>query len=303
VIAVLLGISSALGYGFSDYFAGPASRRFSPALLVLFSQIAQAVIILGVLAVGVRAMEPGSLAWGLAAGVLNAMALIAYYEALGRGTISIVAPIASTGAALPVIVTVLRGDAPSVAVIGGLVAIIVGILLVAASGPVDESCSEALCRGAMAPLRPPRSDDRPDRTSVVLSLVAAGAFGTYFLLVDGGTAGRELATTMWIAEGVQLGALATTAGVILVRRSTWAFPRGSVARSLALITALNLLADMALIAGMGRGSVAVVGVLTSLAPVVTVALALVLGEERPSRQQGRGAGLAVLGTLVISAAQ
>lgn len=303
MILVLLGVSSALGYGFSDYFAGPASRRFSPVLLVLFSQIAQAVIVLGVLAVAVRTMEFGSLAWGAAAGVLNAVALIAYYEALGRGKISIVAPIASTGAALPVIVTLFGGDAPSAAVIGGLVVIIVGIILVAASGPVDESCSEALCRGAMAPLRPPRSDARPDRASLVLSLVASGAFGAYFLLVDRGTAGGELATTLWIAEGVQLGALATTAGVILVRRSGWGFPRGSVARSLALITALNLVADMALIVAMGKGSVAVVGVLTSLAPVVTVALALVLREERPSRQQGLGAGLAVVGALVISATQ
>ena len=265
MILVLLGVSSALGYGFSDYFAGPASRLFSPALLVLFSQIAQAVIILGVLAVGVRSLELDSLAWGAAAGVLNAVALIAYYEALGRGKISIVAPIASTGAAVPVIVTVFRG--------------------------------------AMAPLRPPRSDDRPDRASLILSLVAAGAFGAYFLLVDGGTAGSDPATTFWIAEGVQLGALSTTAGVILVRRSGWALPRGSVPRSLALITALNLIADMALVAGMGRGSVAVVGVLTSLAPVVTVALALVLREERPSRQQGLGAGLAVFGTIVIAATQ
>jgi drug/metabolite transporter (DMT)-like permease len=303
MIAVLLGVSSALGYGISDYFAGPASRRFSPVLLVLYSQVAQAVVILVVLAIRVREADPESLSWGLAAGVVNAVALVAYYEALGRGTIAVIAPIASTGAAIPIAVTLFQGDAPSVTVVGGLVVILVGIVVVAASGPADDVCSEAPCRGAMAPFRPPHADVRPDRLALSLALVAAGAFGSYFLLVDRGTAGEELASSLWVAEGVQLGALATTAGVVLVRRQPWGLPRGSIASSLTVITGLNLLADLTLIMAMGRGTAAVVGVLTSLAPVVTVALALGLRSERPSRQQAIGAGLAVLGTLVVSAAQ
>src|SRR5215207_2337649 len=52
-----------------------------------------------------------------------------------------------------------------------------------------------------------------------------------------------------------------------------------------------------------RGDLAMVAVLASLAPVVTALLAHALTTERPSAPQAAGAALAVLGTLVVSAAQ
>ena len=54
---------------------------------------------------------------------------------------------------------------------------------------------------------------------------------------------------------------------------------------------------------MTRGDLAVVSVLASLAPVVTALLAVALTADRPSGPQTAGAALAVLGTLVVSAAQ
>jgi drug/metabolite transporter (DMT)-like permease len=52
-----------------------------------------------------------------------------------------------------------------------------------------------------------------------------------------------------------------------------------------------------------RGDLAVVSVLASLAPAITALLARALTTERPSTPQTAGAALAVLGTLVVSAAQ
>ena len=57
---------------------------------------------------------------------------------------------------------------------------------------------------------------------------------------------------------------------------------------MAVLTVLNLSAD---------------GFLASLAPVVTALLAHALTAERPSGPQTAGAALAVLGTLVVAAAQ
>ncbi|HEU4900799.1 MAG TPA: EamA family transporter, partial [Actinomycetota bacterium] len=51
------------------------------------------------------------------------------------------------------------------------------------------------------------------------------------------------------------------------------------------------------------GDLAVVAVLASLAPVVTAVCAHALTTERPGGLQTAGAALAVLGTLVVSAAQ
>jgi drug/metabolite transporter (DMT)-like permease len=66
---------------------------------------------------------------------------------------------------------------------------------------------------------------------------------------------------------------------------------------------VNLSADAFLAYAVTRGDLAVVSVLASLAPVVTALCAHALTTERPSAPQTAGAALAVLGTLVVSAAQ
>jgi drug/metabolite transporter (DMT)-like permease len=71
----------------------------------------------------------------------------------------------------------------------------------------------------------------------------------------------------------------------------------------AWLTVLNLSGDASLAYAVTRGDLAVVAVLGSLAPVVTAVLAHALTAERPAAAQTAGAALAVLGTLVVSAAQ
>jgi drug/metabolite transporter (DMT)-like permease len=71
----------------------------------------------------------------------------------------------------------------------------------------------------------------------------------------------------------------------------------------ALLTVLNLSADAFLAYAVTRGDLAVVSVLASLAPVVTAVCAHALTAERPGARELAGAALAVLGTLVVSAAQ
>jgi hypothetical protein len=96
---------------------------------------------------------------------------------------------------------------------------------------------------------------------VLLALVAAVLFGLFFILVDlgAGTAGGGV---LWVALGVQLGALPTTLAGALGSR--------------------------------GRRRLGVDD------PAL---LAHALTAERPSGTQTAGAALAVLGTLVVSAAQ
>ena len=51
--------------------------------------------------------------WAVASGVAGAVALWAFYAALSTGTMSVVAPVASLGAAVPVLLGVATGDSPS----------------------------------------------------------------------------------------------------------------------------------------------------------------------------------------------
>jgi uncharacterized membrane protein len=54
----------------------------------------------------------GALAWGTASGAIGAAGLVAYYQALATGQTAIVAPLASSGAVLPVLVDLTRASGP-----------------------------------------------------------------------------------------------------------------------------------------------------------------------------------------------
>ena len=137
----------------------------------------------------------------------------------------------------------------------------------------------------------------------MLALVAAVAFGLFFVGVDLGGAAAG-GSVLWVALGVQVGALPTTlAGALRARGRRLGFDDPALLWPVALLTVLNLSGDAFLAYAVTRGDLAVVSVLASLAPVVTALLAHALTAERPSAPQNAGAALAVLGTLVVSAAQ
>jgi drug/metabolite transporter (DMT)-like permease len=139
---------------------------------------------------------------------------------------------------------------------------------------------------------------------ILLALVAAVLFGLFFLGVDAGGAAAG-GSVLWVALGVQFGALPTTLAGALGSRGRRGLGIGDPGPAAAGGRAdrLNLSADAFLAYAVTRGVLAVVAVLASLVPVVTALLAHALTAERPSAPQNAGAALAVLGTLVVSAAQ
>jgi drug/metabolite transporter (DMT)-like permease len=244
----------------------------------------------------------GGLAWGTASGAIGAAGLVAYYQALATGQTAIVAPLASSGAVLPVLVDLARGERPGPLALAGLVMVLAGIAVTSlASEEPDEAAPAPTWHGPPATrrraarLRPP--------VPVLLALVAAVLFGLFFIGVDqGGVAAGG--SVLWVALGVQLGALPTTlAGALRSRGRRLGIDDPALLAPVALLTVLNLSADAFLAYAVTRGELAVVSVLASLAPLVTAVCAHALTAERPRARELAGAALAVLGTLVVSAAQ
>ena len=301
--AILLALGSSVGYGVSDFLASRVAKRVAPVLLVLYSQALQSVVLLVVvLAVSQPYSGPG-LAWGTAAGAVGAAGLVAYYQALATGQTAIVAPLASSGAVLPLLVDLARGERPGPVALAGLVMVLAGIAVTSlASEEEDDQAPAPTWHGPPATRRRVAVPRPP--VPIVLALVAAVLFGLFFVGIDlgAGTAGESV---LWVALGVQLGALPTTLVGALRSRSR----RGlgiddpALLRPVAVLTVLNLSADASLAYAVTRGDLAVVAVLGSLAPVVTALLAHALTTERPGAAQTGGAALAVVGTLVVSAAQ
>jgi drug/metabolite transporter (DMT)-like permease len=280
VLAVALGLSSSLFWGLGDFLGGLQSRRVRVLAVLLVSQASG----LAAIAIGIAIARPDAppLAdlWpAAAAGLAGAIALSAFYRALAIGTMSIVAPISATGAAVPVVVGIAGGDRPAALQLAGIVAAVVGVVL--ASRELDEPHPEGHV---------------PERTSIALALVAALGFGTFFVGMDAGAD----ASVPWALLANRVASV--TAVLLVVGAARVPLP-GSPRRlaPLVLVGLLDAGANGLYAWGTTEGLVSVVAVLGSLYPVATVLLArLVLG-ERVRRVQEVGIVAALAGVVLIAA--
>ncbi len=287
--AVALALVSSLAYGASDYASGRLATRVSPAQVVLVTAFLQSLCVLGLALAGGVPFVAVNLLWGAAGGFVGALALILYYRALTSGPAGIVAPIVSTSAALPVLVSLAFGVVLPPLTLAGLTVVLLGLVILARS---SEPSTAALNPPMIRPVRP-----------IWLALIASACFGLAFLLIDTGS-DQAPESSLWVLWGVQIGALPMPFIYSALTRQ-WDELRSTAARStwrpLAAITVLNLAADASLVFALRDGQVGIVSVLASLAPVVTIGLATLRLRERLTPAQSIGAALTLAGTLWVVA--
>jgi drug/metabolite transporter (DMT)-like permease len=207
------------------------------------------------------------------------LALAAFYRGLAIGTMSIVAPIAATGASVPVLVGLTSGDRPSAIVLAGIAVAIAGVVLAAREEAPEGSVAAAVAR-----------------RSVLLALVAALGFGAFFVGMDASADGGVL----WALLAARIASFGLVAAACAVTRPRVpADPR--VLGLLAGIGLFDLGANACFAVATTEGLLSTTSVLASLYPLVTVLLArLVLG-ERVRRVQEVGIAAAVVGVVLIAA--
>jgi drug/metabolite transporter (DMT)-like permease len=216
--------------------------------------------------------------WAALAGSAGIVALGAFYRALAIGTMSVVAPISATAAAVPVLVGLAEGERPGGLQIAGMAAALAGVIL-ASREPVEEGCPPA------------------NRAAIGLALVAAAGFGTFFVGIDRASATAEVPWVIVVQRccSVSLLVIAT----LVVRPS---LPRdGASLLVLAAVGLLDLGANGLYALATTHGLLSVVSVLGSLYPAVTVVLARFVLAERIARVQEVGVVLALAGVIAISA--
>lgn len=275
-MSAVLALLSSVVWGSSDFLAGLISRRFPALVVIAWSQTIGLLALTPVLLwLGPAGVGAGWLPWAASAGVTGAVGLWAFYAALASGTMGVVAPIAATGAAVPVVLGVLTGDQPSGwAWVGMLLA---GAGVVAASGP-------ELGGGAKG-------------RSVALAGVAAVAFGLTLFAIDRGSRVSVL-HTLWGMRATSVSAYAVLA---LVTRSLGGVTR-RVVPALALVGVADLVANGLFAVASSTGLVSIASVLGSLYPVVTTVLAWLVLHERLARIQYLGVVVTLVGTVVIASA-
>lgn len=277
-MGVLFGLCSAIAYGASDFLAGVAGRKVSSQLVAALSQpIGLVTAIVAVLALRDGNPTVTLLAWGACAGVGSGVGTLALYHGLAVGRMSVVAPISAVlAAALPAVVGLSTGDHLRWWGLMGLVLAFPAIALVS---------------------RQPAAADSGHRAGVVDGIVAGAGFGVLFIcLAKAGTSAGA-----WPLVPAQIVAIATVVGFgvrgMALRASE---VRATIPAALA-VGSLGGAANLLFLAATGRGQLAVVAVLTSLYPAVTVLLARTVLHESWARVQAVGLVLAVLAVGLISA--
>jgi drug/metabolite transporter (DMT)-like permease len=276
--AVALALGASLGWGIADFTAGITSRR-TPALVVLWTSqwIGLAIAAVAALAVGLSEAHSTDLLYAAGAGVSLTIALAALYRAMAVGAMSIAAPVAATGAVLPVAVGLAGGDTLS-AVQGLGVAAALGGVILCSREPRDK-------RGAGGPIA----------AGVGLALVAAVAGG----LTQVCLAGASSAGVLWVllVQRAIVGALALTALAVVGGEVR---PVRPVVPAIVVIGVIDLVATGLFTAATVHGEISVVAVVGSLYPVVTVMLAYALLSERLAPHQTLGVFAALGGVAAIS---
>ena len=278
-LALVLALGSSVVWGTADFAGGSLSRRLPVLGVTLVSQGAGFVALL--VAVAVRG-EVGSRSFliGLAAGVGGGLGLAAFYRALALGTMSVVSPIAACGALVPFVVSLATGERPSPIALAGAVAALAGAVLASLEERRAAAASPARAR------------------AIVLAVVAAIALGLFvYFLGLGSRQGDPLSTLV----GARVGSLALLVGLAAVLQAPVSIPRSSIA-AVAAVGLADVSANALFAVASTHGLLALVSVLGSLYPVVTVLLAHVLLGERLTRAQRAGVALALGGVAVIAGA-
>ncbi|MCX4986897.1 DMT family transporter [Streptomyces sp. NBC_00572] len=285
-MTALFALATSLLWGLADFGGGLLTRRIPALTVVVVSQLL-AVVVLGgiVLATGAWTEAGPQLWYAVGAGVVGPAAMLAFYKALALGPMGVVSPLGSLGVVVPVSVGLLVGDRPGLVQFAGIGVAILGVVL--AGGPE--------LRGAPV-----------QRQAVLLTLVAAFGFGSVMALI------AEASTTvtgLFLALFVQRVTNVLVGGGALyasVKRGGLALPEGgpqvirAALPALAFVGLADVAANGTYAIAAQQGPVTVAAVLASLYPVVTSLAAYGVLKERLRAVQAAGAGLALVGTVLLA---
>lgn len=280
MLGVVLALGCSVLWGCADFLGGFQSRRHPVLVVLLWGQVAATVLALALVAVAGDPVPGGeAVAWAVGSGASGVLALLAFYRGLAIGTMSIVAPVSATGAAVPVLVGLARGEHPGTLQVAGIVLAFGGVLLAA-----REPGGSGVVRGR-------------GRAALGLAIVAALGFGGWFAGIDRAT---ELAGVTWTVLLSRAGQAALLVVGALVLRP--ARPRGPAQLApLVLVGLLDVMANVLFASATEHGLLSVVAVLGSLYPAMTVVLARTFLHERVSRGQEAGVVAILAGVAAISA--
>ena len=273
---VVLALVASVSWGSADFLGGLSAKRLPILTVSAVSQLVGLAFTAG-LVVATGAAMPGerALVFGLGAGCLGTVGLVALYSGLAIGPMGVVAPLVATSAIVPLVAGLIQGERPTPVQLVGVVLALGGVALAARHR--DEA-------GA-----------RVHPRAVALAVVAALGIGLMFVLLNEAAADGPA----WSVLMVRVGAVSLLAVALVVRRPSFSMDREQFA-TLAGVGVLDNGANVLFVLAAQRGLLSLIAVLASLYPVTTVLLARVALNERLSRIQIAGVVAALAGVAMIA---
>lgn len=270
---IVFAAAAAWVYGLGDFCGGRASRRLDSVSVTFYGQLfGVLLLVVALVAFGDPVAPLVDWGWGALAGVSGLIGLGLLYYCLANGAMTVVGPLtAVVSAVLPVIVGFALGERPSALALVGIVAALVGIVLV--TGAVGT----------------PHLPTAPR----IIVLTALGGVGFGLLYVFLGQTSEE--SGMWPLASARIVSIGLAAVVVIGRRRRGDV--GRITRFAVLAGVFDMAGNVLFVLASREGLLSLVSVITALYPVSTILFAVRFDHERLSRSQVMGlvgAGLAVV---------
>lgn len=282
---ILLGLTSALGWGGADFLAGLTSRQIGSFRTLFFTQFVGFITVgIYALATGLflrlEAQPSGVYAAAILAALLNIVSSFCLYRAFEIGLLAVVSPITASYGALTAVFAYFTGERLPVIRVLGVIAAVIGVFLTAAV------------------INPEAFHQRSFRRGVPWAITGAIGYGFVFWLFGfyvtpylGGI------LPVFIIRGLTILVLG---GISALTRHSLRPPTKHDLFRILLIGVCDTLAYIAILSGTTLGAVSIVTVLSSLYTTVTIVLAALILHERLHVSQWVGVVLIMTGIICVS---
>jgi uncharacterized membrane protein len=261
MLGFTLALSAAAAWGVADFAGGALSRDRPSVAVVLGAQGAAVLALVGLVIAGALPLPKDLILSAGLSGVSSGCAAVLLYRALAIGPMGVVAPIFALSAGIPVVAGFASGEhASSLQALGMLAAV----------------------GGCIQAARAPRAG-QPVRIEGVMTALAATLFIGLGLV---GLHSAARVNSMWALEESRIAELLTVLVIALATQRPQVRGMFRPGPAIAAIGLVDLGASFCFAEASVHGALAVVSVLASIYPVLTILLAwLVLHEAMPWPQR------------------
>jgi drug/metabolite transporter (DMT)-like permease len=277
-VIAFLALFSSLLWGIADFFGGNLTKKYKAVAVAAVSQsfglLVGIVVILATSSWQAPTFDRnGYFIYGLLAGLLGFIGLMAFYAGLATGRMGVVSPISSLSAFIPLTVAIVGGERlTTLQIIGISIALIGGFC---ASGPEIKGGLSA----------------KP----IILAVIAAFGFGGAITFMVKGSESSPIMTM----TSMRFTTFTIACILFIWFRTTGGFSKKDIP-ILFFIGSFDFFGNLLLGIASTKGLVSLAVVLGSLFPIVTSLLAFKVLHERLHKVQYLGIALAITGVIAIS---